>query len=300
MGQESLRGIIGYLVTPFTDHSVDVPMLRNLIDRLLQSNVHAIAPLGSTGEAAYLTDDEWSLVAAETCQRVDGALPTIIGIAEVSTAAAVEKARISEQVGASAIMVLPVSYWNIDDAEIFGHFAAIAEATTLPIMAYNNHATSGTDMSPELICELFREIDNVEMIKESSGDLNRMKRITELSDGQLPFYNGCNPLAHDAFSLGASGWCTAAANLIPKLNLELYRYHQEKNQEKAQLAFQKQLPLLECIMKKSLPATIKSGLRSLGCDVGDPRLPLKPLASDHAERLAQILVRLTNPVPSYS
>jgi len=298
MGQPALHGIIGYLVTPFTDHSVDIPMLRNLIDRLLASNVHAIAPLGSTGEAAYLTDDEWSLVAAETCQRVDGKLPTVIGIAEVSTAAAVEKAKISEQVGASAIMVLPVSYWNIDDTEIFGHFAAIAEATTLPIMAYNNPATSGTDMSPELICKLFREIDNVEMIKESSGDLNRMKRITELSCGQLPFYNGCNPLAHDAFSVGASGWCTAAANLIPELNLDLYRYHQKKNQEKAQLVFQKQLPLLDCIMQKSLPATIKSGLRSLGYAVGDPRLPLKPLANDHAKQLAQILVRLTNPVQS--
>ena len=292
MGQHSLRGIIGYLVTPFTDQSVDVPMLRNLIDRLLQSEVHAIAPLGSTGEAAYLTHDEWALVAAETCQRVDGRLPTIIGIAEVSTAAAVEKARIAEQVGASAIMVLPVSYWSIDDAEIFGHFAAIAEATTLPIMAYNNPATSGTDMSPELICKLFREIDNVEMIKESSGDLNRMKRITELSHGQLPFYNGCNPLAHDAFSLGASGWCTAAANLIPELNLELYRYHQEGDMKAAEATFNKQLPLLECIMLKSLPATVKSGLQSLGVEVGVPRLPLKALPSDAAVRLRDLLATL--------
>jgi len=298
MAHQNLQGIIGYLVTPFSDQGIDVETLHAMIDRLLEANVHAIAPLGSTGEAAYLSDQEWISVAEETCRRVDGKRPTIIGIAEVSTAAAVEKARISEQVGADAIMVLPVSYWNIDDDEIHGHFAAISAATSLPIMAYNNPSTSGTDMSPQLLCKMFHEIETLQMVKESSGDLSRMKQISELSDGKLPFFNGCNPLAHEAFSVGASGWCTAAANLIPELNLELYRCHQDGDLVGAEAIFHKQLPILECIMKKSLPATVKSGLRSLGIDAGVPRLPIHPLSDGDARQLESLLRKLSGSVQS--
>jgi 4-hydroxy-tetrahydrodipicolinate synthase len=192
-------------------------------------------------------------------------------------------------------MVLPISYWKIDDAEIFQHFATIADAISIPIMAYNNPATSGTDMSPELICRMAREIDNVEMIKESSGDLNRMRQIQTISNGELPFYNGYNPMAQEAFAAGASGWCTAAANLIPELNNALYQAHQQTDVDQAHLIFQQQLPLLNFMMSKSLPATVKCGLELLEVPVGAPRLPLFPLSVDQGEELSKILQSLGIP-----
>ena len=111
-------------------------------------------------------------------------------------------------------MVIPVSYWKLTDQEIFEYYQAIAQETTLPIMIYNNPATSGVDMSPELIVRMFNNIANIMMVKESSGDIQRMHKIYELSKGELPFYNGCNPLALEALCAGASGWCTAAPNLL--------------------------------------------------------------------------------------
>lgn len=292
MNPSNIEGIIGYLVTPFCGTKVNLDVLNSLIDRMLSSQVDAIAPLGSTGEAAYLTEEEWTEVASESCQRIAGRVPVIIGIAEVSTAAAVRRAILAEQFGASAIMVLPVSYWKIDDAEIFQHFSTIADAISIPIMAYNNPATSGTDMSPELICRMAREIDNIQMIKESSGDLSRMVQIQTISDGQLPFYNGCNPMADEAFAAGASGWCTAAANLIPDLNHSLYQAHRQGDIDQAGRFFQQQLPLLNFMMSKSLPATVKCGLELLGVPVGAPRLPLFPLSADQGEELSKILQSL--------
>lgn len=292
MSRPIIEGIIGYLVTPFAGAGLNLKVLHSLIDRMLAAKVNAIAPLGSTGEAAYLSEEEWIEVAGESCQHVAGQVPVIIGIAEVSTAAAVRHAIIAEQLGATAIMVLPVSYWKIDDAEIFHHFSIIADAISIPIMAYNNPTTSGTDMSPELICRMAREIDNVQMIKESSGDLSRMIEIQTISEGQLPFYNGSNPMAHAAFAAGASGWCTAAANLIPDLNIALYQKHQQGDLEQAQLIFQQQLPLLDFMMSKSLPATVKCGLDLLGVPAGAPRLPLFPLSPSQGEELSRILQRL--------
>ncbi|PQP54958.1 dihydrodipicolinate synthase family protein, partial [Mycolicibacterium austroafricanum] len=84
--------------------------------------------------------------------------------------------------------------WKLTDREIARHYASVAAAVDLPIMAYNNPATSGVDMSPELLVRMFTDIDNVAMVKESTGDLSRMQRIKELTGGALPFYNGSNPL----------------------------------------------------------------------------------------------------------
>ena len=87
-------------------------------------------------------------------------------------------------------MVIPVSYWKLTDQEIFEYYQAIAKETTLPIMIYNNPATSGVDMSPELIVRMFNSIANITMVKESSGDIQRMHKIYELSKGELPFITG--------------------------------------------------------------------------------------------------------------
>ena len=99
-------------------------------------------------------------------------------------------------------------------------------------------------------------------------------------------------MAHAAFAAGASGWCTAAANLIPDLNIALYQKHQQGDLEQAQLIFQQQLPLLDFMMSKSLPATVKCGLDLLGVPAGAPRLPLFPLSPSQGEELSRILQRL--------
>lgn len=84
-------------------------------------------------------------------------------------------------------MVIPVSYWKLTDQEIFEYYQAIAQATSLPIMVYNNPATSGVDMSPELIVRMFNNIANITMVKESSGDIQRMHKIYELSKVNFRF-----------------------------------------------------------------------------------------------------------------
>ena len=86
-------------------------------------------------------------------------------------------------------------------------------------MAYNNPATGGVDMSASLLKRLL-EIPNVTMIKESTGDVQRMHYLRKELGNDVAFYNGSNPLAMAAFAAGAKGWCTAAPNLIPALNMQ--------------------------------------------------------------------------------
>lgn len=289
-----LKGIITYPITPFTAAGeIDTTALNVLIEKLIHSGSHGIAPLGSTGESAYLNDDEWTLVAETAVKKVGKRLPVIVGVSELTTQNAIKRARIAEQIGADAIMVLPASYWKLSDAEIFAHYAAIAKAVALPIMVYNNPATSGIDLSPELIVSMFKSIDNVTMVKESTGDIQRMHKINVLSHGDLPFYNGSNPLALEAFAAGAAGWCTAAPNLIPHWPLKLYNAFLANDIALARTLFYKQLPVLEFILKGGLPTTIKAGLKRSGLDVGVPRKPLQPLGEAQLKKLGELLDALT-------
>ncbi|OBB65558.1 dihydrodipicolinate synthase family protein [Mycobacterium sp. 852014-50255_SCH5639931] len=284
-----IHGIIAYPVTPFADEGINTERLAALVDRLVSSGVHAIAPLGSTGELAYLDEPEFDAVVDTTIATVGGRVPVIVGVSDVTTAKTIRRARYAERAGADAVMILPVSYWKLREREIVQHYRSISDAISIPIMAYNNPATSGVDMPPELLVRMFETIDNVTMIKESTGDLTRMRRIDELSGGRLPFYNGSNPLVLDALKAGASGWCTAAPNLRPQPCIDLYEAVRAGDLDKAQVLYDDLKPLLQFIVAGGLATTVKAGLDLLGFPVGDPRPPLLPLDEEGRAELKQLL-----------
>ncbi len=253
------------------------------------SGVHAIAALGSTGELAYLDEAEFDTAVDTAVAAVSGRLPVVVGVSDVTTAKTIRRARYAQHVGADAVMILPVSYWKLNEHEIFQHYRSVGDAITIPIMAYNNPATSGVDMRPELLVRMFESIDNLTMVKESTGDLSRMRRIAELSGGRLPFYNGSNPLVLDALKVGAAGWCTAAPNLWPQPCIDLYEAVCAGDLEKAQILYDDLKPLLEFIVAGRLATTVKAGLGLLGFPVGDPRPPLLPLDEHGRAKLGRLL-----------
>ncbi|MDH0732705.1 dihydrodipicolinate synthase family protein [Pseudomonas sichuanensis] len=291
------HGIIGYTITPFSHdgEQLDLPALGQSIDRLIDGDVQVIAPLGSTGEGAYLSDSEWQQVAQYSLERIGKRVPSIVSVSDLTTAGAVRRARFAQQHGADAVMVLPAAYWKLSEAEILQHYRTIGAAIDIPIMLYNNPATSGTDMPVELILRIVREVDNVTMVKESTGDIQRMHKLQLLGEGQVPFYNGCNPLALEAFVAGAKGWCTAAANLIPALNQQLYQAVLAGDLAQARGLFYRQLPLLDFILKGGLPATIKAGLGMTGLPVGEPRRPVFGLDEAGRAKLSALLDGLRQP-----
>jgi 4-hydroxy-tetrahydrodipicolinate synthase len=287
----AIHGIIAYPITPFgRDGGVDTATLTTLLEKLIGAGVHAIAPLGSTGEAAYLTEDEFDSVVDTTVNTVGHRVPVIVGASDLTTANTIRRARYAQHAGADAVMILPVTYWKLSTREIAQHYATVAAALDIPIMAYNNPATSGIDMSPELLVKMFTEIDNLTMVKESTGDLDRMLRIKELTGNTLPFYNGSNPLILDALTAGASGWCTAAPNLRPQPCLDLYAATQAGDYAAAKAIYEDLSPLLRFIVAGGLPTTVKAGLNLLGTHVGDPRPPLLPLDGAGLDEMRSLLI----------
>ncbi|MEA9412413.1 dihydrodipicolinate synthase family protein [Flavobacterium sp. PL02] len=286
------KGIIAYPITPFDkDEKVDIVLYKKLLERLIVSGSHGVAPLGSTGVMPYLTDEEKEAITEATIEQVNGRVPVLVGVSNLTTEKTIYHAKFAEKAGADAVMIIPMSYWKLTDDEIVQHYDAVAKQISIPIMAYNNPATGGVDMSPELLKRLL-EIPNVTMIKESSGDVQRMHYLKRELGDDVAFFNGSNPLALAAFSAGATGWCTAAPNLIPELNVDLYNAIQKNDLQEAQKVFYKQLNLLKFIVNKGLPRTIKAGLKIKGIDGGFLRSPLKPLTEDEIAELELIFKEL--------
>lgn len=291
MNNIKLEGIIAYPVTPFIngDADVDLDTLGIVIDRLIDTGIGAIAALGSAGESAYLTENEWQQVAEYSFKHVAGRVPVIIGISELTTTKAIERALFAEHVGADAVMISPLSYYSLSEQEIFQHYSTISNAIDIPIMLYNNPATSGIDMSPEFMLKMIRSIDNITMIKESTGDIQRMHLIHSLSNGEVPFYNGCNYMALEALNAGATGWCTAAPCLIGNRPRKLFEAIQNGDAMKARELFYQQREFLEFIVKNGLAASIKAGLSMRGIYAGTARKPLLSLSSDLENKLKSLL-----------
>lgn len=290
-----LTGIIAYPITPFSacGEHIDFAVLASCLEQLIDAGSDAIAPLGSTGESAYLNQEEWEKVAAFTVKTVADRVPVIVGISEITTSQAVKKAKYAESIGADAVMVIPVSYWKLTDQEIFDYYQEISSVISIPIMVYNNPATGGVDISPELLVKMFNEIKNVTMVKESTGDIQRMHKLFELSNGELPFYNGSNPLALEALCAGASGWCTAAPNLLDRQPKNLYENVAKGNLAAAQAIFYQQLPMLRFIVSGNIPRAIKAGLKLRGTHAGVPRKPLRGSQPEEIALLQSLMTKVS-------
>ena len=283
------KGIIAYPITPFDENdSIDLPLFKSMVEKLVVTGSHGIASLGSAGVMPYLSDQEKEAVTEATIEQVKGRIPVLMGVSNLTTERTLHHAQFAEKAGADAVMIIPMSYWKLTDDEIFAHYDAVASKISIPIMAYNNPSTSGVDMSPTLLKRLL-DIPNVTMIKESTGDVQRMHYLRKELGEEVAFYNGSNPLALAAFAAGARGWCTAAPNLIPELNVKLYDAIQANQLHEAQHVFYKQVELLKFIVAKGLPRAVKAGLDILGEESGCLRNPLKPLTERETNELKKIL-----------
>jgi 4-hydroxy-tetrahydrodipicolinate synthase len=136
-------------------------------------------------------------------------------------------------------------------------------------------------------------IENASMIKESTGDIQRMRKLSRLSNDTVPFFNGCNYIALDALNAGATGWCTVAPCLIGDLPKQLLKAVGKGEIKKAKSLFEQQLPLLEFIVNGGLASTVKAGLDMEGLNVGVARRPLKPLTNEKKKILENILLKVT-------
>lgn len=273
------EGTFTVTVTPFSEdgRSVDEATLRRFVDWQISHGVHGLIPVASTGEFLSLSDDERRRVAEIVIDQTDGRVPVLVGAGAESTWEVVRYSREAEALGADGVLIIPPFYSTPTEDELYQHYRTIGESISIPIMLYNNPATSNVDMLPPLVARL-SEIDNVSYIKESTLDATRVRDIIRLSDGRMSVFGGI--LGYESFLNGAVGWTAVGCNLMPREFSDMYRFCVEKKDiEAASALYDRIKPVIDLVGQDRYVSATKSALALMGLPVGPPRPPRLP-ASD--------------------
>ncbi|MBP2258082.1 4-hydroxy-tetrahydrodipicolinate synthase [Virgibacillus alimentarius] len=291
---KQLEGAFPVLITPMTqDFEVDYEGLKKNIEYFIDVGVAGIAVNGSTGEFVSLTKEERYKVAEVAVEQVNGRIPVVVGTAAETTQDAIEYTKQAEAVGADAALIINSYYAHPKDEEIYEHFKAVANAVTFPIMLYNNPFTSGINIGTETILDVAREVENITHIKESSGDISKVRDITRQGKGFLKTFCGADDLALESFLVGATGWISVAANIAPRLATDLYNSVKENKIDKAWELYDKILPLCNLLEGEGKPVQIvKRAMELQGLAGGPSRKPRLPLTEAEEAKLQGILSSL--------
>ncbi len=290
--KNTFKGIYAVLCTPFAaDGGLDEQAMRGQLRYLLdEGGVHGVIPNGSTGEFAALTDDELHRVIDVTVDEVAGKVPVVAGTAAVATAKTIANTQYAKDAGADGALIVSPYYCHPGVEELYAHFKAVAEAVDLPIMLYNNPSTSGVDIQPDLVARI-AEFDNIVCVKESSGDMARLCDIRRRCGDRVDVFCGCDTLTLEMLTLGAVGWVSPPANLIPRQCVELYEtVVVAKDTDKAMELYFRLLPLFTLFESSGQYVQLtKAGLGLLGRPFGVPRKPLLPPSKQLQQQLKSIL-----------
>ena len=292
---KNYRGVYAVVCTPFNEKGkVDEEALRRLLRWLVDDcKVHGIIPCGSTGEFAFLTEQERKLVVAISIDEVKKQLPVIVGAAACATGDVIDYSNCYKDMGADGVMVVPSYYGHLNQDELYYHYSTIAENVDLPIVVYNNPGTSGSDILPATIARL-AELDNIVALKESSGIMQRVMDINLLAGDKIEVLCGCDTLALEMFMMGVEGWIAAQANVAAKQCVKLYQMAVEQKDITAAKAFYNTIrPLFDLFEGSGQYVQLaKAGLEMIGHSAGEPRKPLLPVSPELKDKLKSILTEI--------
>ncbi len=287
---KELRGIVVPFATPFdANEEPDAQRAKEIIDHLIESGVHSLIILGDTGEFFTLTPDERVRFTEETFAHINGRVPVVIQPSALSTREAVMYAKQAESLGADALMMLPPYYRSATERETYAHFAAVAEATSIPIIAYCLPLAGADVMTPRLLAQLTEE-GIIRYAKDSTGMLARIRQIRAASGDKLKLFVGGDTITYDGLVAGAVGSIWGCANFMPVHAVELYSLVCEKGDLTAARALWERIfPLCDFVDTHPYASSVKAAMDLVGLHVGPPRRPALPLTPDERSEMARRL-----------
>ncbi|MCY3628612.1 MAG: 4-hydroxy-tetrahydrodipicolinate synthase [Rhodothermaceae bacterium] len=272
------------LVTPFSgDGLIDEAAFCNLIDRQIQSGSSAVVVLGTTGENATITPKERSRLSAIAVEQVAGRVPLIIGTGNNSTSESIAFSVEADRLGADGLLVVGPYYNKPPQRGFKAHVAAIADATSCPIILYNVPGRTGFDASTESILEMAHEIPSVAGVKEASGDLAKVADLVQGRPEGFAVYSGDDEWTLFFLALGADGVISVVSNVLPRLMSRLVRLGLEGELKEASQVHYTLLRAMRACFLDTNPIPAKAVLAKLGYAESTLRLPLVAISAEQEE-----------------
>jgi 1-pyrroline-4-hydroxy-2-carboxylate deaminase len=286
----SWSGVLPAVTTQFdADLRVDLPATRAVQSALVADGVHGLVVLGTCGENNSLTAEEKRSVLRTAVEAAGGRVPIIAGVSELTTAAAVAFARDAGTIGATALMLLPAMVYVPTAHELEFHFRAVAAATPLPIMLYNNPPAYRVSIDTGTLGRL-ADVPNIVAVKESAPDPRRFTDVVNACGERFVLFAGLDDVVFEGITLGARGWISGLTNAFPRESLALYAALQGGDLARARRIYRWFMPLLHLDADHDLVQAIKLAEQIMGRGserVRPPRLPLAGARREEVQRLVE-------------
>lgn len=284
-----MTGVYPALTTKFTpDDRLDFEWFGKNIDAQLAAGVHGLILGGSLGEASTLDNEEKLALLRFARERVAGKAPVLMNIAEGATRHAVALAQKGAEAGADGFMLLPPMRYRSDERETLAYFKAVAEATDLPIMIYNNPVDYKIEVSLNMF-EIMAEWPTVVAVKESTRDISNVTRMKTRFGDRFRILCGVDTLAMEALLMGADGWVAGLVCAFPKETVAVYEWVKAGRIDEALAIYRWFLPLLELDIHPKLVQYIKLAEQMTGIGTEYVRAPRLPLEGEERERIVRII-----------
>jgi len=283
-------GVFPYLVSPVdASGAVMDGVLTDLVDHLIDAGVHGLTPLGSTGEFAYLSQEQRLKVVKTVISANRGRVPVIASVASTSTRDAVAQTEGMVEAGADGILAILEAYFPIDDDGVEAYFTAIAQAARgRPVVLYTNPQFQRSDLTLPVI-ERLSHIDNIRYIKDASTNTGRLLSIIERTRGRMEVFAASAHIPTCVMMIGGVGWMAGPACIVPRQSIALYEAAKAKDWTKAMDLQRPLWRVNEIFAKYSIAACIKAALELQGFAVGAPITPQKPLGDAARAEIAVVL-----------
>jgi len=287
------RGTGTALVTPFKkDGSVDEVVLRELVDRQIRAKVDALVPVGSTGEAATLSDAEQAHVIEVVVEQARGRIPVIAGASSNSTSKAIALAKEAKRRGADAILTVAPFYNKPTQEGLYQHFGAIAEAVEIPVVIYNVPGRTASNIEARTALRLADESPFIAGVKEASANIGQIMEILHHRPRGFGLWSGDDNLTLPLVALGADGIISVVSNEIPAEFAMMVRHALRGNYEKARDLHYRLLGLMNLNFIESNPIPVKAAMAMMELMGETTRLPLTSLSDAARPKLEQALREL--------
>lgn len=304
-----LRGVVPPVCTPLTPSgAVDTGSLARLVEHLIDGGVHGLFALGSSGECAYLTDEQRGTVLDVVVKTADGRVPVLAGAIDTATARVTGHARTAAALGADAVVATAPFYARTHPREIARHFRRVRECSGLPLFAYDIPVSVHTKLSPALVRDLAEE-GTLAGLKDSSGDEGGLRKLLVALGGRAGRAGGPVPdftvltgseLTVDAALLaGADGVVPGLGNVDPAGYVRLYEAARAGDWGLAATEQERLVELFRMVdagpetemgRGSSALGAFKAALRLLGViDSGTTAFPQVPLGPESVARVADLL-----------
>jgi len=283
------QGVFPAATTQFRpDESLDLPATLAHFEAMIEAGIDGLVLLGTVGENCSLAAAEKREILRAAVDHVGGRVPVLSGVAEYTTALACRFAADALKAGVDGLMVLPGMVYKSDPRETVAHFRAVARATELPIMIYNNPVSYGVDLKPHAFAALADEPTLV-AIKESSEDPRRITDIkNEVGDRYLLFC-GVDDLVLESLILGAVGWVSGLVNAFPRENRLLWDLAVAGRFAEAREVYRWYTPLLHLDTHPKLVQYIKLAAAECGHGTETVRGPRMTLEGPEREAVLAII-----------